>query len=123
MTIKAANNDNLQKLSQRILSAWQSGHGGSADIAHLLTGKDSMAVIIPRALYQAEIELFKNTPGSAKILDQYLRSLVDAISDDLQQEIETIAGRGIKEVVPIVDLKGGYITAFFRFEATELELS
>ncbi len=123
MLLKTANSAKLQKLSQTILSAWQSGHGGSADTAHLLTGKDSLAVIIPRALYQAEIELFKNTAGSAKILDQYLRSLVDAIADDLQEEIEAIAGRLISEIVPIVDLKGGYITALFRFEPTELEQS
>jgi hypothetical protein len=118
------NKDNVEiTLKQRILSAWKSGHGGSPDTVHLLTGKESLAVIIPKALYQAEIELFKNAPGSSKILDQYLRSLLDTISDDLQGDIEGITGRRIRQITPIVDLKSGYITALFSFRPTEQELA
>lgn len=119
--MKIINTEKESGLSQRILSAWKSGHGGSPNTVHLLSGKDSLAVIIPRALYLAETELFKNEAGSAKILDQYLRSLVETISDDLQEELEQIAGRQIHKVVPIVDLKGGYITALYHFEALQQE--
>lgn len=123
MTLKT-NNDNLEiQLKQRILSAWKSGHGGSPDTVHLLSGKESLAVIIPKALYQAEIELFKNTAGSSKILDQYLRSLLDTISDGLEGDIEQLTGRQIRQFTPIVDLKSGYITALYSFKSTDQELA
>jgi len=103
------------QLKERFLEAWQTGHGGSAERVHLLTAQDSLAVIIPKAMYQAEITLFKNTSHSAKVLDQYLRSLLVTISDELQPEIEEFTGREISNMVPLIDLKAGYITALYRF--------
>lgn len=116
MNLKTIDLQVADKLKERFLEAWQTGHGGSAEEVHLLTAQDSLAVIIPKAMYQAEIVLFQNTTNSSKVLDHYLRSLLETISNDLEPEIEKHTGREIKEMVPLVDLKAGYITALYRFK-------
>jgi hypothetical protein len=105
-----------EKLSEIFLEAWQTGHGGSPEEVHLVAGVDSLALIIPKAMYEAEIVLFKNTTTNTRILDQYLRSLLEAIADDLRPMVEEYTGRKIKRIVPLIDLKAGWITAFYRFK-------
>lgn len=115
MNVKTIKNQREHKLRERVLEAWKTGHGGTAEQVHLLTDQNNLALIIPKAMYKAEIVLFKNSTHSTQILDQYLRSLLETISDELQSEIEGYMGKEIKEMVPLIDLKAGYITAFYHF--------
>ena len=115
MISKTIGNLTEEELKERVIAAWQAGHGGSAEEVYLLSAENSIAVIIPKAMYQAEIVLFKNTTNSTKILDQYLRSMLEIISDELEPDIEAYAGRPIMEMIPLIDLKAGYITALYTF--------
>ena len=115
MTTRTIEKLTEQQLRERVIQAWQAGHGGSAEEVYLLRGEDSLALIIPKAMYQAEIVLFKNTTNNTKILDQYLRSILEIISDEIQSDIEAYAGKRIQEMTPLIDLKAGYISALYRF--------
>ena len=52
------------KVKQDILAAWKEGHGGSADRVHLLEGEEGLVLMIPKALYQAELDLHRTAAGS-----------------------------------------------------------
>jgi len=103
-----------KELSQRFLDAWQAGHGGNPDEVHILRGDNSIALAIPRAMVQAEKVLFNNTTNT-RMLDQYLRSVLEMIADDLSSTIEDYYGREIMQVIPLIDLKAGWIAAFYQF--------
>ncbi len=107
-----------KELSQRFLEAWQAGHGGNPDEVHILIGDNSIALTIPRAMVQAEKVLFNNTTNT-RVLDQYLRSVLEMIAEDLSSTIEDYSGREVMQVVPLIDLKAGWITAFYRFKDQE----
>lgn len=104
-----------KKLSQRFLEAWQAGHGGNPDEVHILMGDNSIALAIPRAMVQAEKVLFNNTTNT-RVLDQYLRSVLEMIAEDMSSTIEDYSGREVMQVIPLIDLKAGWITAFYRFK-------
>jgi hypothetical protein len=108
-----------EKLKRRVIDAWQTGHGGQADQVHLLMGEDGLALMIPKALYQAEIDLSRGTTHSTKLLNQYLRTLVDTVSADLLPMVEEFAQQDVEEIVPLVDLRAGWIIAFFRFHKAD----
>jgi hypothetical protein len=101
-------------LSHRFLEAWQTGHGGNPDEAHILIGDSSLALTIPGAMVKAETALF-NKSQNTRVLDQYLRSVLEMVAEDLIPLIEDYFGREIKQVIPLIDLKAGWITAFYRF--------
>ena len=103
-----------KKLSQHFLEAWQAGHGGNPDEVHILMGDNSIALAIPKAMVQAETVLFNNTTNT-RVLDQYLRSVLEMIAEDLSSTIEDYSGREVMQVIPLIDLKAGWITAFYRF--------
>ena len=105
-------------LKMGILEAWQTGHGGQPDKVHLLSGEDSLALIIPKALYQAEIDFSSSPTNSTKLLNQYLRTLLDTVSVELQPLVEEFAKQDVEEIVPLVDLRSGWIIAFYRFIQT-----
>ena len=104
-----------KKLSQHFLEAWQAGHGGNPDEVHILMGDNSIALAIPKAMVQAETVLFNNTTNT-RVLDQYLRSVLEMIAEDLISTIEDYTGREVMQLVPLIDLKAGWITAFYRFK-------
>lgn len=104
-----------KELSQRFLEAWQAGHGGNPDEVHILMGDNSIALAIPRAMVKAETVLFNNTTNT-RVLDQYIRSVLEMIAEDLSSTIEDYFGREVMQVIPLIDLKAGWITAFYRFK-------
>ena len=104
-----------KELSQRFLDAWKVGHGGDPDEVHVLVGDNSIALTIPRAMVKAETVLFNNTTNT-RVLDQYLRSVLEMIAEDLSSTIEDYSGREVMQVIPLIDLKAGWITAFYRFK-------
>lgn len=105
-----------EKIKTHILAAWQEGHGGSADQVHLLQGEDGLALLMPKALYQAEIDLFRNTTGGTRVVNQYLRTLLDTISSEHVPLIEEFTQQTVEEIVPLIDLRAGWIIAFYRFK-------
>lgn len=105
-----------EKIKHHLLHSWQTGHGGEADKVHLLLGDEGLALMIPKALYKAEITLTHSTNGSTLILNQYLRTLLDTISMELMEMVEEYTQKSIAEIIPLVDLRAGWMIAFFRFE-------
>jgi uncharacterized protein YbcI len=103
------------ELSQHVLEAWRVGHGGNPDEVHILIGDNSIALTIPKAMVQAEKVLFNNTTNT-QVLDQYIRSVLEMIAEDLKPLIEGYTGREVQQVIPLLDLKAGWITAFYRFK-------
>lgn len=105
------------RIKQQILEAWETGHGGTPDQVHLLQGADGMALIIPKALYQAEVDLVKREPsgGGGRVLNQYLRTLLHTVATDFSPMIEEISQQKVEEVVPLIDLRAGWAIAFYRF--------
>lgn len=105
------------RIKQQILEAWEAGHGGTPDQVHLLQGDDGMALIIPKALYQAEIDLVKreSSGGGGRVLNQYLRTLLHTVATDFSPMIEEISQQKVEDVVPLIDLRAGWAIAFYRF--------
>ena len=114
MTINPTHKSFSELLSQRFQDAWQKGHGGNPDEAHILIGDKSIALILPGAMVKAETALF-NKSSNTRVLDQYLRSVLEMVAEDLSSLIEDYFGREVKQVIPLIDLKAGWITAFYRF--------
>lgn len=106
------------RIKQQILKAWEAGHGGTPDQVHLLQGEDGMALIIPKALYQAEIDLVKreSSGGGGRVLNQYLRTLLHTVATDFSPMIEEISQQKVAEIVPLIDLRAGWAIAFYRFK-------
>jgi hypothetical protein len=105
------------RIKKQILEAWQTGHGGNPDKVHLLRGEDGMALIIPKALYQAETDLVKREPsgGGGRVLNQYLRTLLQTVAAEFSPMIEEISEQKVAEVIPLIDLRAGWAIAFYRF--------
>jgi hypothetical protein len=104
-----------ERIKKQILTAWQEGHGGNAEQAHLLQGDEGLVLLIPKALYQAEIELTHNSEGGSRVFNRYLRSLVDSVSSELLPLVETYTNQNIDEIIPLIDPRAGWIIAFYRF--------
>ena len=104
------------KITQDILTAWQEGHGGSAEQVHLFQGEEGFVLLIPKALYQAELELNRTSTGGGRVLNQYLRTLLHTVASDFIPMIEEIAGETISEVVPLIDLRAGWAIALYLFK-------
>lgn len=105
-----------EEIKRTILTAWQEGHGGSPKQVHLMQSDDSLALLIPEALYQAEIELSRNPAGGTRVLTQYLRTLVSTVSDQMVPLIEKFSGQQVAEIVPLIDLRAGWIISLFRYK-------
>lgn len=104
------------KIRHDIVSAWQEGHGGSADQAHLFQGEEGLVLLIPKALYQAELDLYSNSAGGGRVLNQYLRTLLHTVASDFIPMLEKNTKQTIEEVIPLIDLRAGWAIAFYRFE-------
>lgn len=102
------------KIMQEILKAWQEGHGGSAEEVHLFQGEKGLVVLIPQALYQAELDLYSNSSGGGRVLNKYLRTLLHTVALEFSPLAEEITGKSMEDVVPLIDLKTGWAMAFFR---------
>ena len=72
-----------EHLAGAILNAWQEGHGGSAETAHIFQGHDGIVLMIPKALYQAELNLLRSYSNGASLLDRYLRSILETVADEI----------------------------------------
>ena len=70
--------------------------------------------MIPRALYQAELELYSNSPGGGRVLNQYIRTILDIIVADFVPKVENIIGVEVKQVIPLIDMDAGWAMAFFK---------
>ena len=105
-----------EKIKQTIVSAWQEGHGGTAEKAHLLHSNDGVVLLIPEALYQAEMTLSRNSGAGENVLDQYLRTLLHAVASEFVPMLEKNTNRTIDKVIPLVDLQAGWAIAFYRFK-------
>jgi hypothetical protein len=103
------------KVKQDILAAWKEGHGGSAERVHLLHGEEGLVLLIPKALYQAELDLHRTATGGGKVLNQYLRTLLHTVASEFIPMVEEITGHDIDDVVPLIDLRAGWALAFYRF--------
>jgi hypothetical protein len=104
------------KIMHEILKAWRDGHGGSAEEVHLFEGEKGLVVLIPQALYQAEMDLYSNSTGGGRVLNKYLRTLLQTVASDFLPLAEEITGKPMDDVVPLIDLKAGWAMAFFRVQ-------
>lgn len=104
-----------EKIKQEILAAWKEGHGGSAEKVHLLQGEDGLVLLIPKALYQAELDLHRTATGGGKVLNQYLRTLLHTVASDFIPMVEEITGNEVDNLVPLIDLRAGWALAFYQF--------
>lgn len=104
-----------EKIKQDILAAWKEGHGGSADKVHLLHGEDGLVLLIPKALYQAELDLHRTATGGGKVLNQYLRTLLHTVASEFIPIVEEITEKKIENVIPLIDLRAGWAMAFYQF--------
>jgi len=99
-----------------LLDAWQTGHGGDPEHIHFLQGENLISLMIPRAFYQAEKKLFNssNATSSTRILNQYIRTLLETVADEAIPLIEKYSNRPVTNVIPLIDLEAGWITALYQ---------
>jgi hypothetical protein len=116
MAPQAVQTSMAERIKNDLLQAWQIGHGGGAEKAHLLLGEDGLALMIPKGLLQAEIELSRKAGAGTRVIHNYVRELLHLVSSELIDLVEEFAQRRIDEVVPLVDLRAGWVIAFFRFD-------
>jgi Flp pilus assembly CpaF family ATPase len=116
MTAQTVQTSMAERIKNDLLQAWQVGHGGGAEKAHLLQGEDGLALMIPKGLLQAEIELSRKAGAGTRVIHNYVRELLHLVSSELIDLVEEFAQRRIDEVVPLVDLRAGWVIAFFRFD-------
>lgn len=107
---------NYEHLSDAILNAWQEGHGGSAEKAHIFHGKDGIVLMIPKALYEAELNLLRSYSNGSKLLDRYLRSILETVADEIALVFESSTEKTIGQAIPLVDLTAGWAIIFYNFE-------
>lgn len=107
---------NYEHLSEAILNAWQEGHGGSAEEAHIFHGQDGIVLMIPKALYEAELNLLRSYSSGSKLLDRYLRSILETVADEIEVEIESSTQKTISHATPLVDLTAGWAIIFYSFD-------
>ena len=116
MTIKSLETTLVERIKQCILAAWHDGHGGNAEQIHLLLGEEGLALMIPEALYQAEVVISRNPAGGTRLLDQYLHTLLSTVAAEHVPLIEECTQQVVREVIPLIDLRAGWITIFYRFK-------
>ena len=102
------------RIKQEILKAWQEGHGGSAEEVYLFQGEKGLVVLIPQALYQAELDLYSNSAGGGRVLNKYLRTLLHTVVSEFLPLAEEITEKPVEEVLPLIDLKAGLAIAYFK---------
>jgi hypothetical protein len=105
-----------KKIMQGILKAWQEGHGGSAEEVHLFQGEEGLVILIPQAMYQAELDLYSNSAGGGRVLNKYIRTLLHTVASDFVPLAEKITGKEMDDVIPLVDLKAGWAMAFYQIK-------
>lgn len=110
------NNEVTEKIKQEILTAWQEGHGGDATQVLMFQGVEGLIMLIPKALYQAELDLHRSATGGGRVLNQYLRTLLITVASEYIPLVEELTERKIDEIVPLIDLREGYVIAFYKYE-------
>ncbi|NIW48375.1 MAG: hypothetical protein GWN30_27580 [Gammaproteobacteria bacterium] len=104
------------KFKQDLLTAWQEGHGGNAEKIHVFHGEEGVVLIIPEALYPAELDLQRASREGGRILHEYLRTLLESVASDFITTVEEMAEKNIGDVIPLIDLRAGWAIAFFQFK-------
>jgi hypothetical protein len=105
-----------ETINQQILKAWQDGHGGDAEQVHSFHGKDGMVLLIPKALYKAELDLHRNAQGGSRVLNQYLRTLLERVASDFIPLVEEDTNQIIEDVIPLIDIRSGWAIVFYRYK-------
>lgn len=110
------------KIKRFLLDAWQTGHGGDPDQIHFLQGENVISLMIPRAFYQAEKKLFNsaNATSSTRILNQYIRTLLESVAEEAIPLIEKYSNRSVTKIIPLIDLEAGWITALYKLGSPEI---
>jgi len=103
-----------ERIKQEILSAWKEGHGGHSERVFLTKGEDGLVLLIPKALYQAELDLHRTATGGGKVLNQYLRTLLHSVASEFIPMIEENVKQKIDDVIPLIDLRAGWAIIFYR---------
>jgi hypothetical protein len=114
MEKKNVKENQSSKIMKEILRAWQEGHGGSAEEVHLFQGESGLVLLIPQALYQAELDLYSKSANGGRVLNKYLRTLLHTVALDFIPLAEEITGKNMDDVIPLIDLKAGWAMAFFQ---------
>jgi hypothetical protein len=111
-----------ERLKNDLLKAWRNGHGGSPEVVHLFHGEEGLVMMIPKGLLEAEIALSRKAGGSTRLIHNYLRELLHVVTMDLVELVEEFTQKRVEDVVPLIDLRAGWVTAFFRYQGSgELE--
>ena len=105
-----------ERLKNDLLIAWKNGHGGSPETVHLLHGEEGLVMMIPKGLLEAELALSRKAGASSRLIHNYLRELLQLVTMDLVGPVEEFTQRRVEEVVPLIDLRAGWVLAFFRFQ-------
>lgn len=105
-----------KKIKQEILDAWHEGHGGSAEQINLFYGDEGIILLIPKAFYQAELDLHRATTGGKRVLNQYLHTLLSTVASEYISKFEALTQKDIKEVVPLIDLREGYVIVYYKYK-------
>jgi hypothetical protein len=103
-----------EKIKQDILQAWQEGHGGDAENVQLFYGEEGVVMLIPKAMYAAELTLDRASSAGGKIVDQYVRTLLHTVAGEISPKIKELTGVTIDEIIPLIDLRAGWAIALFR---------
>ena len=119
MATQALQSNLSERLKSDLLMAWKTGHGGSPEVVHLLYGEEGLAMMIPKGLLEAEIALSRKAGGSSRLIHNYLRELLHVVTMDLVELVEEFTQKHVEEVVPLIDLRAGWVTAFFRFQVND----
>lgn len=106
----------VERIKNSILTAWKEGHGGGATQVHLFEGDEGIVLMIPKALYQAELDLHSNKAGGGKVLNQYLRTLLQTVAADFISMVEETTNRKVGEVIPLFDLRAGWAIIFYQYQ-------
>lgn len=110
-----------KKIKRGILKAWKEGHGGNAEEVHLFQGEEGLVLLIPQAMYQAELDLYSNSMGGGRVLNKYIRTLLHTVASDFVPLAEEITGKEMVDVIPLIDLKAGWAMAFYQTKKTHQE--
>lgn len=105
-----------ERIKGNLLQAWQAGHGGDPEKAHMLQSEEGLALMIPKGLLQAELDISRQAGAGTRVIHNYVRELLHLVSSDLIELVEEFSQRRVDEVVPLVDLRAGWVIAFFRFK-------
>jgi hypothetical protein len=109
----AAPDAQTQSLAQTFLLAWQEAHGTPAGFASVLTGTETLAILIEDTLTKAEFALAEQPDGQV-ILQRYIETVFEQLAPELTGAVEAVSGRRVSQKCVSVSLKCGWILCLFK---------